>query len=127
MFRQCTDPNIPGIILKRILTNLDPPLIDKYQAVCDAVRLNQFSLLMEILQKLDPVPKATLNYVMNFLRYLSDPAVAEKTKMDASNVAMIFAPTMLRDNTRGDRPSFGASFLEKDTVLFLMQVADNVP
>lgn len=115
------------MILKRILTALDPPLIDKYSAVVEAVRLSQFSLLTEVLKKLDPVNKATLNYLMNFLRYLSDPAVVEKTKMDPSNVCMVFAPTMLRDPDRGDRPSFGASFLEKDLVLYLSQVSDPIP
>jgi hypothetical protein len=48
-FRNVSDPNIPGIILKRMLTSLEPPLIDKYAAVVDAVRLNKFSLLVDIL------------------------------------------------------------------------------
>ena len=127
MFRNVTDPNIPGMVLKRLLTALDPPIIDKYNAVVDAVRLNQFGLLMQILKKLDPVNKATLNYLMQFLRYLADPAIAEVTKMDAANMAMVFAPTILRDETRGDRPSLGGSFLEKDCILYLAQVVDKIP
>jgi hypothetical protein len=127
VFRNVTDPNIPGMVLKRLLTALDPPIIDKYNAVVDAVRLNQFGLLMQILKKLDPVNKATLNYLMQFLRYLADPAIAEVTKMDAANMAMVFAPTILRDETRGDRPSLGGSFLEKDCILYLAQVVDKIP
>lgn len=53
-FRNVTDPNIPGIILKRILTALEPPLIEKYAAVVDAVRLNKFSLLVDILVRSRP-------------------------------------------------------------------------
>jgi hypothetical protein len=114
------------MVLKRVLTALDPPLIDKYEAVTNAVRLSQFSLMMEILKKMEPANKATLNFLMQFLRYICDPAILERTKMDAANVCMVFAPTILRDPERGDRPSFGASFLEKDCLLFLTTVAEPV-
>ncbi len=125
-FRNVTDPNIPGIVLKRLLTALDPPLIDKYTAVVDAVRLNKFTLLVDVLRKLEPINKATLNYLIPFLRFLADPLVAEKTKMDAANIAMVFAPTLLRDESRGDRPSLSSSYLERDLVLFLLLVSEKI-
>ena len=78
-------------------------------------------------KKMDPVNKATLNYLITFLRYLADPAVAEKTKMDAANMAMVFAPTLLRDESRGDRPSLSSSYLERDLVLFLLIVSNKIP
>jgi hypothetical protein len=80
-FRNVTDPNIPGIVLKRVLSALDPPLIDKYAAVVDAVRLNKFTLLVDVLRKMEPAHKATLNYLITFLRYLAEPTVAEKVRI----------------------------------------------
>ncbi len=78
-------------------------------------------------KKMEPVNKATLNYLITFLRYLADPVLAEKTKMDGANIAMVFAPTLLRDDIRGDRPSLSSSYLERDLVLFLLLVSDKIP
>jgi hypothetical protein len=62
-------------------------------------------------------------------------------------MAMVFAPTMLRDDSRGlcfsnavlffflrgcdlscsgDRPSLSSSYLERDLVLFLLLVSDKI-
>ena len=126
VFRNVSDPNIPGIVLKRLLTALSPPIIDKYSAVVEAVRLNQFQLFVDILRKLDPLNKATLNHLLDFLKFMAEPIISEVTKMDAANIAMVFSPTLLRDESRGDRPSLGASFLEKDAILYLLLVAERI-
>jgi hypothetical protein len=51
-----------------------------------------------LLEKLPKANKRVLCYLIRFLQIVVDPANQAKTKMGVSNIAVIFAPNLLRTN-----------------------------
>jgi len=54
------------------------------------------STLLELVQQLPELNRLVLTYLVRFLQLFSQPEVVQQTKMDASNLAMVFAPNVLR-------------------------------
>uniref|UniRef100_A0A1I8MH79 Rho GTPase-activating protein 39 n=1 Tax=Musca domestica TaxID=7370 RepID=A0A1I8MH79_MUSDO len=77
-YRELYDPLIPDELYDECVNTEDP---DKAKAIVD---------------KLPELNKLVLTYLIHFLQQFSHPDVVSATKMDSSNLAMVFAPNCLR-------------------------------
>ncbi|XP_059217865.1 uncharacterized protein LOC106086047 isoform X2 [Stomoxys calcitrans] len=77
-YRELYDPLIPDELYDECVNTEDP---DKAKAIVD---------------RLPELNKLVLTYLIHFLQQFSHPDVVSATKMDSSNLAMVFAPNCLR-------------------------------
>ncbi|XP_055585315.1 uncharacterized protein LOC129738155 [Uranotaenia lowii] len=89
------DAHAPASLLKLWYRELYDPLIpdelyDECVATEDPVEV------AAIVEKLPKINRLVLTYLVHFLQQFSLPDVVANTKMDSSNLAMVFAPNLLR-------------------------------
>ncbi|XP_055376859.1 uncharacterized protein LOC129609037 [Condylostylus longicornis] len=77
-YRELYDPLIPDALYNECVQTEDPVEADR------------------IINKLPALNRLVLTYLVNFLQQFVQPDVVNCTKMDASNLAMVFAPNCLR-------------------------------
>ncbi|KAG0246860.1 hypothetical protein B0O80DRAFT_300607 [Mortierella sp. GBAus27b] len=99
-----TDPHVPCSLLRLWIRDLPEPIIpyDMYQRCIDCSQDKD-----EVAKVVDSLPlwhKETIIYLINFLKTFDSPEVKEATKMSLSNLAMVFAPTLLQ-SSNDDVPS----------------------
>ncbi|XP_017874223.1 PREDICTED: filaggrin-2 isoform X3 [Drosophila arizonae] len=89
------DAHAPASLLKLWYRELYDPLIpdDYYE---DCVNTEDPDKAKEIVNKLPQINQLVLTYLIHFLQQFSNPEVVACTKMDSSNLAMVFAPNCLR-------------------------------
>ena len=93
---ECSDPHVLAGVLKLWLRELREPLVSPqlYEqciaAFADAERCRG------LLESLPLVQRASLTYLVRFLQLLALPQNAERSKMDATNLATVIAPNILR-------------------------------
>ncbi|KAM8704369.1 hypothetical protein ACLKA7_008903 [Drosophila subpalustris] len=89
------DAHAPASLLKLWYRELYEPLIpdDYYE---DCVNTEDPDKAKEIVNKLPQINQLVLTYLIHFLQQFSNPEVVSCTKMDSSNLAMVFAPNCLR-------------------------------
>ncbi|KAH8338971.1 hypothetical protein KR074_012325, partial [Drosophila pseudoananassae] len=89
------DAHAPASLLKLWYRELYDPLIpDAYYEDC--VNTEDPDKAKEIVNKLPEINQLVLTYLIHFLQQFSNPEVVSCTKMDSSNLAMVFAPNCLR-------------------------------
>eukprot|EP01091_Cochliopodium_minus_P017002 TRINITY_DN6548_c0_g1_i1.p1 TRINITY_DN6548_c0_g1~~TRINITY_DN6548_c0_g1_i1.p1 ORF type:complete len:715 (-),score=208.71 TRINITY_DN6548_c0_g1_i1:47-2191(-) len=119
------DVNICSTVLKRWLLALDPPIIgdsSNYEKILRAVRNDDFDTLDKILFNLPKKNKIVLHAILSTLRDFTKPEVYSVTKMDAKNIALMFAPTIILSHTLDPSLSLINSSYEKDFMLYLLVV-----
>ncbi|XP_030565872.1 filaggrin [Drosophila novamexicana] len=89
------DAHAPASLLKLWYRELYDPLIpdDYYE---DCVNTEDPDKAKEIVNKLPQINQLVLTYLIHFLQQFSNSEVVSCTKMDSSNLAMVFAPNCLR-------------------------------
>ncbi|XP_002138094.2 hornerin [Drosophila pseudoobscura] len=89
------DAHAPASLLKLWYRELYDPLIpDAYYEDC--VNTEDPDKAKEIVNKLPEINQLVLTYLIHFLQQFSNSEVVSNTKMDSSNLAMVFAPNCLR-------------------------------
>ncbi|KAJ1731916.1 hypothetical protein LPJ61_002295 [Coemansia biformis] len=112
------DPNIPASLLKEWLRDLAEPLVpEALYDVCVAAPSNATA----VLSRMPPESLRVLKFLLAFLAELLRPDVQVHTKMDASNLALIFGPTLLRNPASDLRDAFATSSAEQRFVLTLLE------
>ncbi|KAI1320344.1 hypothetical protein EDD11_001145 [Mortierella claussenii] len=91
-----TDPHVPCSLLRLWIRDLPEPVIpyDMYQQCIQAAE--DKSAIASMVASLPLWHRETITYLATFLKTFNDPAVREATKMSLSNLAMVFAPTLLQ-------------------------------
>ncbi|XP_021713386.1 hornerin isoform X2 [Aedes aegypti] len=89
------DAHAPASLLKLWYRELYDPLIpdDLYD---DCVATEDPVEAAAIVEKLPKINRLVLTYLVHFLQQFALPDVVASTKMDSSNLAMVFAPNLLR-------------------------------
>jgi hypothetical protein len=93
------DPHIPAALLKLWLRELPDPLIPTEQySDCTSIGGKKTpEQALAILSKLPPTNRYIVARIITFLRVCVQPENVEKSKMSVDNMAMIFAPSFLRN------------------------------
>ena len=89
------DAHTPACVLKLWYRELYDPLIpdDMYE---ECIQTEDPVRAASIVEQLPPINRLVLTYLIHFLQEFSQPNVVANTKMDSSNLAMVFAPNCLR-------------------------------
>ena len=100
------DPHVPASLLKLWYRELWTPVItpDLYSA-CLAAGENAADAI-SIFSSLPEINRLVLAYLIRFLQVFAAPENAAVTKMDVSNLAMVFAPNVLRCSSDDPRVIF---------------------
>ncbi|XP_028163539.1 rho GTPase-activating protein 39 isoform X4 [Ostrinia furnacalis] len=98
-----TDAHAPASLLKLWYRELYEPLIpDALYAACVAAG-GDVQACSRALQRLPPLNRLVLTYLISFLQQFTAPEVVSQTKMDSANLAMVFAPNCLRCTSQDPR------------------------
>lgn len=117
------DAHAPASLLKLWYRELYDPLIpDALYEEC--VQTDVPEEAAKIIDKLPPINKLVLTYLINFLQQFSLPDVVANTKMDSSNLAMVFAPNLLRCTSTSPQTILENSRKEMAFVRTLIQNLD---
>ncbi|KAI8925684.1 Rho GTPase activation protein [Entophlyctis helioformis] len=98
------NPNVPSSLLKLWLRELSDPLIPaEYYESCIQVGKDSSNagaeLYLPALQLVNSLPeinRKVVHYMIQFLKIIAEPQNQPFTKMNVSNLAMVFAPNFLR-------------------------------
>ncbi|KAI9314749.1 Rho GTPase activation protein [Dichotomocladium elegans] len=91
-----TDPNVPASLLKYWIRDLPEPLIcAEYYDSCVACN-DDAEKAIGIINSLPDTNRRIVLYMLAFLQEFIDPEVIKHTLMNVSNLAMVFAPNLLR-------------------------------
>lgn len=136
----CNDCHTAASLLKLWLRELYEPLVpDEFyeDAITFSTRLESFGKdssadrdaalqkLLQMVQRLPELNRLVLAYLIHFLQLFARPEAATVTKMDAANLATVFAPNCLRcpssdpstilENTRKEMAFVKSLILHYDT------------
>ncbi|KAI7856712.1 Rho GTPase activation protein [Circinella umbellata] len=91
-----TDPNVPASLLKYWIRDLpEPPITEEFYDDCIACS-EDIDKAIEIINKLPDVNRRIVLYILSFLQEFIDPDVIKHTLMNVHNLAMVYAPNLLR-------------------------------
>jgi len=92
-----TDAHVPAALLKQWLRELYIPLIPDAATYADAITVNEdITLAVALVMKLPELHRVILTYLIRFLQMFTATEIVSVTKMDASNLSMVFAPNFMR-------------------------------
>lgn len=101
-----SDAHVPANLLKLWLRELYEPLIpDSLYPECVAEPMTS-RRACDLVLRLPTLHRLVLCYLIRFLQTFNRPEVVQHTKMDASNLAMVFAPNCLRCTATNPRTMF---------------------
>ena len=91
------DPHVPASLFKLWLRELQEPLIpDELYDECISSSEDPEKVVRIVHEKLSTVNRRVLVFVVSFLQMFLEESVMTTTKMTAPNMALIFAPNILR-------------------------------
>lgn len=91
-----SDPSTPASLLKLWLRELSEPIVPHlFYERCLMVG-SDVDEAVRILDEIPEINRNVLKYLIKFLQVVGDPRYQPKTKMTISNLAMVFAPNVLR-------------------------------
>lgn len=116
-----SDPNVPAGLLKMWFRDLAEPIVP-YE-VFDACIENRsnFAGIMAVLETIPPNNYNILEHLVLFLQRMAVPEVARVTKMSVDNLAMVFAPNLLRIPDGSKISQFVAPQYQQDFVRTLIE------
>ncbi|KYR02381.1 RhoGAP domain-containing protein [Tieghemostelium lacteum] len=89
------DPHVLAGLLKLWLRELTDPVIPT-ELYYDCIKSKSRDEVTRQVHNLPPINREVLFFILKFLKYVANPANTPKTKMDADNISMVFAPGLLR-------------------------------
>ncbi|KAF9327356.1 hypothetical protein BGZ91_001505 [Linnemannia elongata] len=91
-----TDPHVPCSLLRLWIRDLPEPVIpyDMYQQCIQGAQ--DKDAVAKVITSLPLWHKEMIIYLISFLKEFNNATVREATKMSLSNLAMVFAPTLLQ-------------------------------
>merc|ERR1719193_1104349 len=93
----CSDAHVPAALLKLWLRELYVPLIPDDALYAEAIAVGEdTNAALMVINKLPEIHTLVLKYLIRFLQVFARSEVVNVTKMDASNLSMVFAPNFLR-------------------------------
>ncbi|XP_071444047.1 rho GTPase-activating protein 39 [Hetaerina americana] len=121
----CGDAHTPASLLKLWYRELYEPLIpDALYEECVGQGATVPERAAAIVHSLPSLNKAVLCYLIRFLQIFTQQEVVQATKMDASNLAMVMAPNVLRCTSRDPRVIFENARKEMAFIRTLIQSLD---
>eukprot|EP01125_Pyxidicula_operculata_P016172 TRINITY_DN5534_c0_g4_i1.p1 TRINITY_DN5534_c0_g4~~TRINITY_DN5534_c0_g4_i1.p1 ORF type:complete len:331 (+),score=17.17 TRINITY_DN5534_c0_g4_i1:3-995(+) len=111
-------------LYKLFLRELKDPLIptEFYTTAIRVAAEGNVAHMQEMLNRLDRANLAVLDYVLNFLRTFLVQKVVEITKMNAKNLAVVFAPNLLKCPSENPMLQMTATQLEQKFVVMLLEL-----
>lgn len=89
------DAAVPASLLKMWVRELEEPLIPtKFYTRC--LQISQVQAAMDVVDELPQLNRSCIKYLAKYLQLVGDPVNQPKTKMSVSNLAIVFAPNLLR-------------------------------
>lgn len=89
------DPAIPASLLKMWVRELAEPVIpNSFYERC--LRIRHVQAAMDVVDELPALNRSVIKYLAKYLQLVGDPMNQPKTKMSVSNLAIVFAPNLLR-------------------------------
>lgn len=123
-FSEPSDAHVPANLLKLWLRELYEPLIpDSLYPECVAEPMTP-RRACDLVLRLPTLHRLVLCYLVRFLQTFNKPEVVQYTKMDASNLAMVFAPNCLRCTASDPRTMFDNARKEMAFMRCLIQELD---
>jgi hypothetical protein len=123
-FSEPSDAHVPANLLKLWLRELYEPLIpDSLYPECVAEPMTP-RRACDLVLRLPTLHRLVLCYLIRFLQIFNKPDVIQHTKMDASNLAMVFAPNCLRCMASDPRTMFDNARKEMAFMRCLIQELD---
>jgi len=93
----CSDAHVPAGLLKMWLRELYVPLIPDDNLYAEAILAGEdTAAALAVVDKLPEIHSTVLHFLIRFLQLFIRPEVVSVTKMDSSNLSMVFAPNFLR-------------------------------
>ncbi|KAJ2823712.1 hypothetical protein GGI24_003612, partial [Coemansia furcata] len=120
-FSQIHDPNVPASLLKEWLRDLADPLIPESLYEMCMTSPSDPQTVPNVLSMAPESSQRVIGYLLEFLSYLLLPNVQAKTKMDSSNLALVFGPSFLRNPVSDLKDVFAGSSGEQSFVLALIE------
>ncbi|EGG19085.1 RhoGAP domain-containing protein [Cavenderia fasciculata] len=115
------DVHVLAGLLKLWLRELTEPVIPM-ECYNDCIKSwNSKNASAQILNQLPQLNRDVIVYLLNFLKTLSSPIYSTKTKMDIDNIAMVFAPGLLRCPSTDSSVLMLNSQYEKDFIKNLIE------
>lgn len=119
-----SDAHVPANLLKLWLRELYEPLIpDILYPECVAEPMTT-RRACDLVLRLPTLHRLVLCYLVRFLQTFNKPEVVQHTKMDASNLAMVFAPNCLKCTASDPRTMFDNARKEMAFMRCLIQALD---
>ncbi|KAJ1974813.1 hypothetical protein H4R34_004579 [Dimargaris verticillata] len=116
------DPNIPGSLLKQWLRELPHPLIlHEYHATC-VQNPQDPETVLKVMSNLRGVRLRVADYMVQFLQVFAKPDNSRLSRMDISNLAMVFAPAFLTCPSGDLKEAFANSQAEQLFLKTLLKV-----
>ncbi|ORX68573.1 RhoGAP-domain-containing protein [Linderina pennispora] len=120
-FPNLRDPNVPASLLKEWLRDLADPLIPEVLYDQCIARSGDRKASLEILSALPEESYCVVDFLLRFLKHLLDPEIEKLTKMDSSNLALVFGPSFLRNPVSDLKDVFANSSAEQTFLLTLLE------
>ncbi|KAJ3452714.1 rho gtpase activation protein [Anaeramoeba flamelloides] len=112
------NPTIPASALKLFLRELFEPIFP-VKVYNDCLKnTGKIDKELEIVKSLPPINLHLLAYIVKFLKDISVPEIAQKTKMGDQNLSMVFAPNLFRPPPDLDQKN--SAFNQPREQLFLL-------
>jgi len=90
-----SDPHVLAGLLKLWLRELVEPVIPS-ELYYQCIKSRSKDDVSRLISTIPDINKEVINYLMVFLKHVSNPSFAIRSKMDIDNIAMVFAPGLLR-------------------------------
>ncbi len=89
------DPAVPASLLKMWVRELAEPVIpNSFYTRC--LGITKVHVAMDVVDELPALNRSVLKYLAKYLQVVGDPENQGRTKMSVSNLAIVFAPNVLR-------------------------------
>ncbi|KAJ1964687.1 hypothetical protein GGI12_001256 [Dipsacomyces acuminosporus] len=120
-FSSIHDPNIPASLLKEWLRDLAEPLMPESMYEACIEKPDDPQAVQSILYMLPDSSYQVVKYILGFLSHLLQPNIRDATKMDSSNLALVFGPSFLRNPVSDLKDVFANSSREQKFVMTLLE------